>query len=97
MTRLFQALLCQRLLHLLISRHRATIQEMVANSTLAVALQRAGTSTLTDGEQAALYSSTHWALGILTVAVAEPALLRTSASVAAIGLPALIPRPTVVT
>ena len=57
-TRLFLALLCLRRLHLLISRHRATIQEMVANSTLAVALQRAGTSTLTAGEQAVQYSST---------------------------------------
>ena len=56
-TLLFLALLCLRRLHLLISRRRATTHQMVASSTLAVALQRGGTSTLTDGEQAAQYSS----------------------------------------
>jgi len=54
---LFLALLCLRRQHLLISRHLVTTHQMVANSTLAVALQRGGTSTLTAGEQAVQYSS----------------------------------------
>ena len=96
-TLLFLALLCLRRLHLLISRRRATTHQMAVSSTFRAASTRAGTSTLTAGEQAAPYSLMRLDLEILTVAVpAERALLRTSASMATIGQPALIPHPTVV-
>ena len=97
MTRLFQALTYQEQRRLPISLRLETTLQTADNTTFRAVSTRAGTSIQTAGEQAALYSSTHWALGILTVAVAERALLRTSVRMAAIGQPALVPHPTVVT
>ena len=95
---LYQVLLCQEQLRLLILRYRVATLQIVENSTFRAASTRAGTSIQTDGNLAALSSSMRLVLEILTVDVPqERALLRMSPSVAAIGLPGLTPLPPVVT
>jgi hypothetical protein len=92
-----RGLLSQKLQRLQDLHRQVEIQQIVANSMLVVVSQKVGTSILMAGKQAAPYSLMRLDLEILTVAVpAERALLRTSARMATIGQPALIPHPTVV-
>ena len=97
MTRLFQALPYQEQRRLPISLRLETTLLMAVSSTFRAVSTRAGTFIQMVGEQVTSFSFTLWALEILIVGVPqEQALLRTSARMAAIGQPALIPRPTVV-
>ena len=90
-------LLSQKLQRLQDLHRQVEIHQIVVNSMLVVASTRDFSSTLMAGKQAAPYSLMRLDLEILTVAVpAEPVLLRTSARMATIGQPALIPHPTVV-
>ena len=97
-TRLFQALPYQELLRLLISLRLETTLLTAVSLTFRAVSTRAGISILTAGNLAALSSSMRLALEIPTVAVPqEPALLRMSPRMAAIGHPGLTPLPAVVT